>query len=163
MSDGGKSPRITNATRREVYERDGLRCTYIAEDGRRCEARAFLELDHVDAKAIRGSSGAENLRVRCRAHNQLTAEQTFGREHVERCRHFRQRKSTRARSEAVTQPSRDTGTATTLEKVRSALRNMGFRDVQARQAIARVVLEHPSEVLPLEQTLREAILAATAA
>jgi 5-methylcytosine-specific restriction endonuclease McrA len=163
-SDRARSGRVTNAVRREVYERDGFCCTYLGEDGHQCEARAFLELDHVEAKAVGGSSGADNLRVRCRSHNQLTAEQTFGREHVEQCRHFRQRKSISPRCAAKNHRTQEAVTTANLEKVRSALRNMGFRDLQARQAIAKVALTEPrSEVPTLERTLREAILAATRA
>jgi 5-methylcytosine-specific restriction endonuclease McrA len=175
--------RITAATRREVFERDGLRCTYVAEDGRRCEARAFLELDHIDAKGLGGSNQADNLRVRCRAHNQLWAEQTFGRERVEHCRHFCQKKSTTEGREAThtlkatehsceamhtpqgTTEQRDDATTTTIfAKVHFALRHLGFREAEARRAISRVAGMHDSsESLTLEQALREAIHVATAA
>jgi 5-methylcytosine-specific restriction endonuclease McrA len=139
---------IANATRREVYERDGLQCTYVAEDGRRCEARTFLELDHAVAKALGGSNDSRNLRVRCRAHNQLAAEQAFGRERIEWIRRFRQKKST----------------TRILEKVRLALRGMGFRSAQAERAIATVARMHdPGEPPTLEQALREALRVATAA
>jgi len=93
-----KPGRITRETRRKVFERDGLQCSYVAPDGRRCEARAFLELDHAEPRALGGADDATNVRVRCRAHNQLWAEHVFGRERVERCRHFRQQK---CRSEAA--------------------------------------------------------------
>ena len=43
---------VTNAARREVLERDGMRCTYVSPDGRRCEARAFLEFDHAQPHAL---------------------------------------------------------------------------------------------------------------
>ncbi|HEX6276009.1 MAG TPA: HNH endonuclease signature motif containing protein, partial [Polyangiaceae bacterium] len=86
-----KSRHIARSVRRDVHERDGSRCTYVAPDGRRCEARAFLELDHVEPRARGGTDGADNLRVLCRAHNQLAAEEAFGRDYVERRRHLRQR------------------------------------------------------------------------
>jgi 5-methylcytosine-specific restriction endonuclease McrA len=160
--------RITNDTRRRVFERDGALCTYVAEDGRRCEARAFLELDHIDPKARGGTNDAANLRVRCRAHNLLWAEQAFGREQIE---NFRQKMSAaraRARSEAawITSPvrSNEVGKATNFEKVRWALRNLGFHDGVARRAVAVVAERHDSrEFLDLERALREALLAATAA
>ncbi len=81
-----KPSRVTNATRREVARRDGLRCTFVDARGRRCSARGFLELDHEQAKARGGSSGAENVRVLCRAHHQGEAERVFGRRYMERCR-----------------------------------------------------------------------------
>ncbi len=65
--------------RREVFERDGERCTFVDESGRRCESRTWLELDHRVARALGGADDAANLRVRCRAHNRLAAEQLFGR------------------------------------------------------------------------------------
>jgi hypothetical protein len=155
--------RVTAAARREVYERDGVRCTYVAKDGRRCEARAFLELDHAEPKALGGSDDAQNLRVRCRAHNQLWAEQAFGREWVELSRHFRQKKSTREHGEPQ-HAGLEARTTAMLEKVRLALRAMGFRENEARRAIVEVVKMHDGREPPgVEQTLREALLAATAA
>jgi len=38
----------------------------------------MLEFDHVLEIARGGVSTVENLRLRCRPHNQFTAEQTFG-------------------------------------------------------------------------------------
>ena len=70
--------------RRAVYERDGGRCTYVSLDGRRCDSRWQLEIDHVEAAALGGPSTAENTRLRCRPHNGLHAEKTFGREHMAR-------------------------------------------------------------------------------
>jgi len=169
-------PRVTTAVRREVFERDGLRCTYVAENGRRCEARALLELDHVHPKALGGGDEAANLRVRCQAHNQLWAEQTFGRAKVERLRqkkcarerasdghqqHFRQQKCSPERLEKREARERP---RTVFEKVHLALRVMGFREAQARRAIAEVERKHSAgEELALEQTLREALHVATAA
>ncbi|HTQ47806.1 MAG TPA: HNH endonuclease, partial [Polyangiaceae bacterium] len=75
---------VSRATRRAVFERDGERCTFIDAQGHRCPATTWLELDHVVARARGGTSEAGNLRVRCRAHNRLHAEETFGKEHVER-------------------------------------------------------------------------------
>ncbi len=85
-SQSAKPSRVTSATKREVALRDGLRCAFVDARGRRCSARGFLELDHEQAKARGGSSGAENVRVLCRAHNQGEAERVFGRRYMERCR-----------------------------------------------------------------------------
>ena len=62
--------------RREVWARDAGRCTFVAADGRRCESRFKLEFDHVDEE---GPPTAANLRLRCRPHNLLHAEETYGR------------------------------------------------------------------------------------
>jgi hypothetical protein len=150
--------RVTNATRRKVFERDGLQCTYVSPDGRRCEARAFLELDHAEPRACGGGDGPENLRIRCRAHNQLWAEQAFGREYVESRRHFCQKKCEKEQHDEPHASVREAPVA--LEKVRLALRGMGFRDAQARDAVAAVVEMH-DETPAVEQALREAILVAT--
>ena len=70
--------RIPAHVRRAVEARDGGRCTFVAENGHRCEARTFLEFDHVLEVARGGTSTVGNVRLRCRAHNQYTAEQTYG-------------------------------------------------------------------------------------
>jgi 5-methylcytosine-specific restriction endonuclease McrA len=64
--------------RRTVRERDGDQCTYVAQNGHRCQERRFLEFDHVEPVARGGKSTVENLRLRCRAHNAHEAEQTYG-------------------------------------------------------------------------------------
>ncbi|MES1178380.1 MAG: HNH endonuclease [Myxococcales bacterium] len=70
------------AVSREVYVRDGGRCTFCAQDGRRCDERRLLQLDHVVPHAAGGEATVGNLRLRCRAHNLYTARMHFGREHV---------------------------------------------------------------------------------
>jgi len=69
---------IPAASRRQVYERDGGRCTFTSEAGKRCPATRLLEFDHVDEFARGGAATVDNLRIRCRAHNQYAAECTFG-------------------------------------------------------------------------------------
>jgi 5-methylcytosine-specific restriction endonuclease McrA len=64
--------------KRLVWQRDGYRCTFVSAAGQRCDARAGLELDHIEPVARGGRATAGNLRLRCRAHNQLEAERTFG-------------------------------------------------------------------------------------
>jgi 5-methylcytosine-specific restriction endonuclease McrA len=78
------SRHIPNATRRQVVERDGLRCTYVAPDGQRCESRRFLQFHHDHAWAKGGGADASNIRVLCSAHNRLLAEKDFGKENVAR-------------------------------------------------------------------------------
>jgi hypothetical protein len=86
---------VPRAVRRDVFARDGERCTYVDPAGRRCESRALLELDHIEPRARGGPDDTSNLRVRCRAHNRMHAEDIFGKEHVARRIHCRQRKSQR--------------------------------------------------------------------
>jgi hypothetical protein len=75
---------VPRAVRRAVLERDGERCAFVDEKGRRCEARTWLELDHRVPRAVGGADDSANLSVRCRAHNGLAAECFFGRGHIER-------------------------------------------------------------------------------
>src|SRR4030095_11526365 len=76
---GLTNPRFAPAhVKRAVWRRDQGQCTYISETGRRCSARQTLELDHIQEVARGGASTISNLRLRCRAHNQYTAECTFG-------------------------------------------------------------------------------------
>jgi hypothetical protein len=79
---GTRARYIAAAVRREVYERDCGRCSFVSADGRRCEARAFLELDHIEPWAALGASAAHNLRLRCSAHNGLHARNCFGALHI---------------------------------------------------------------------------------
>jgi hypothetical protein len=72
------------SARREVLERDGLRCSWRNEHGTRCEARAWLEHDHHHPLGKGGSSDPKNLRLLCRNHNRYAAEHEYGKAHVER-------------------------------------------------------------------------------
>jgi len=74
---------IPASVRREVYERDGHRCTFQSPDGKRCSETRFLEFDHVITPwACGGSPTADNLTLRCGAHNRWAANQLFGHDHV---------------------------------------------------------------------------------
>ena len=79
-----KNPRhIPNRVKREVWKRDGGQCTFVSESGERCPARTLIEYDHVEEVARGGRATVNGVRLRCRAHNQYTAEQAFGREFME--------------------------------------------------------------------------------
>ena len=69
---------IPAAVKRAVWERDGGRCTYVSDGGQRCPARSMLELDHEIPVARGGGATAENLHVKCRAHNLHAAECALG-------------------------------------------------------------------------------------
>ena len=79
---GPSRPSIPAAVRRQVWARDGGRCAFVAENGRRCESTWQLQFDHIRPVALGGDSKPANLRLRCRLHNILHAEQIFGREHM---------------------------------------------------------------------------------
>jgi hypothetical protein len=71
------SRHVPAAIRREVWKRDGGQCAFIG-DTRRCAERGFLEVHHVIPFADGGPTTAENLELRCRAHNGYEAERHFG-------------------------------------------------------------------------------------
>ena len=70
--------RAPAGVRREVWKRDGGRCTFVAPAGHRCGTQGFLEFDHIVPVARGGLATADNLRLRCRAHNQQAAKRVFG-------------------------------------------------------------------------------------
>ena len=77
---------VPNHIKRVVYERDGGCCSYVGPDGRKCLATRNLEFDHIEPYATGGASTVDNLRLRCRIHNIMTAESVFGREKMDRYR-----------------------------------------------------------------------------
>jgi DNA mismatch repair ATPase MutL len=81
-----RSRYIPRAVVREVFARDGAQCTFISASGQRCAERGMLELHHIHAFALGGSSTVENLAVVCRAHNGFFAAQDFGAEHMQKKR-----------------------------------------------------------------------------
>jgi hypothetical protein len=85
------SRHIPHDVRRAVIARDGIRCTFASADGSRCEQRGLLELHHERPYGRGGPSSVQNVRVLCRAHNQLFAERDYGREFVRR--RMRERRS----------------------------------------------------------------------
>jgi len=126
---------VKAAVRRETFARDGMQCTYVSPDGHRCTEHGYLEVDHVHARACGGSDDASNLRVLCRAHNLLWAEQTFGREIVEKKIHLRQRRW-------------ESGTLS------AALKKLGFRETEVRRATSLLGRRFDE---PIEVVVRDAI------
>jgi 5-methylcytosine-specific restriction endonuclease McrA len=85
-ADGPASRHIPDAIKREVFERDEERCTFVDPTGRRCGETAFPEFDHIDGFARDPVHRADRIRLLCRAHNQHAAEKMYGREFMERKR-----------------------------------------------------------------------------
>jgi hypothetical protein len=73
-----RSRAIPATVRREVYERDGGRCTHVDAQGRRCAERRYLHFEHRTPFARGGASNAENLTLLCSAHNHQAAVRSFG-------------------------------------------------------------------------------------
>jgi hypothetical protein len=66
------------AVRREVGARDANRCAFVSKDGHRCGETRFLEFHHVVPHAVGGRATAENIQLRCRAHNGHEVDLFFG-------------------------------------------------------------------------------------
>ncbi len=73
---------IPASVRRAVWARDGGGCQFVSATGHRCLSRSGVELDHVRPVALGGASTLGNLRLLCRAHNQLEAERRLGSEFI---------------------------------------------------------------------------------
>ena len=74
---------VPASVRRAVWSRDGARCAYVDDRGRRCAETRGLEVHHREAYAFDGPATVDNLELRCRAHNTLAAEQDFGRQYMD--------------------------------------------------------------------------------
>jgi len=64
--------------KRAVWVRDLARCTFVAENGKRCGATGGLEFHHVKPYAAGGEATVENVRLTCKTHNAYEAELAFG-------------------------------------------------------------------------------------
>ena len=61
---------IPAAVRRQVWQRDGGRCSYLdRRTGRRCNSRHLIEIDHILPYALGGGADPGNLRLLCHAHH----------------------------------------------------------------------------------------------
>ena len=72
------SRHIPAAVRRAVRERDGDRCGYVDERGRRCSERARLEFHHRHPFGMGGDHSPANISLLCPSHNRYVAEHDYG-------------------------------------------------------------------------------------
>lgn len=77
-STAPNSRHIPAEVRRRVWLRDGGRCAFMGNKGRRCDEVGFLEFHHVKPYADGGEATVGNIQLRCRAHNVYEAELNFG-------------------------------------------------------------------------------------
>ena len=154
---------VPAAVRRAVWLRDGGQCTFVSDRGKRCEARARLEFDHVDEVARGGQATTDRMRLRCRAHNQFTAERTFGVEFMrgkrEQARAARAKAEPRARAEAKEQAQIKAQSSPAVESAGQQnvipwLRHLGFSLAEARSGAAQCAGMPDA---PLEQRVRVAL------
>jgi hypothetical protein len=73
------SRHVPAAVRRAVHERDGFRCRFADEQGRRCPERLRLEFHHRHPFAMGGDHSPNNVSLLCPQHNRLLAERDYGR------------------------------------------------------------------------------------
>jgi hypothetical protein len=85
------SRHVPAAVRRAVHDRDGGRCCYVDDHGRRCPERERLEYHHRYPFGLGGDHGMGNVGLVCRAHNAYLAECDYGPEAMARPRRPRNR------------------------------------------------------------------------
>ncbi len=74
-----KRPYISVVLERDLLKKANYQCTYISPiNGRRCNQRKGLELEHMQPFAKGGSSEPENLTVLCKGHNNFRAIEEYG-------------------------------------------------------------------------------------
>jgi len=74
----GRTRHVAAAARREVWLRDDGRCGFVGDDGHRCNETRGLQLAHIEPWAKGGANTADNLGLRCPAHNALEADRDYG-------------------------------------------------------------------------------------
>ena len=121
-----RDPRHVPAeVRRAVVARDEGRCTFVGDHGHRCGTRRHLEFDHLVPVARGGASTVDNVRLRCRAHNQLEAERAFGAAFMQRKREARRTKALAPGQEAK------------QNDLVASLRSLGYSAARAKWAGAQ--------------------------
>ena len=61
---------ISAGVRRQVWQRDGGRCSYVdPQTGRRCNSTHLIEIDHIVPHALGGGADPGNLKLLCGAHH----------------------------------------------------------------------------------------------
>jgi hypothetical protein len=142
--------------KREVWKRDEGQCTFIGHNGHRCGERRFLEFDHVRPVALGGESTVDDLRLRCRIHNQYEAERVFGTDFMaEKREAARQARAEARESREATRTQKSTNDDR-MRAIASGLRNLGCRADEARHAAESAVGTMPPGTT-LEDCLRAAL------
>lgn len=68
---------VPSEVQRVVWKRDNSRCAFSGPNGR-CTETSFLQFHHKDPFAMGGEATADNIELRCAAHNRYEAELFFG-------------------------------------------------------------------------------------
>lgn len=147
---------IPARVKREVWKRDGGRCTFVGPNRQPCGERRFLEFDHVRPVALGGEALVDDLRLRCRVHNQHEAERVFGTEFMAEKREVARRARAEAREDRESARTRDGALSDRARTIASGLRNLGCRADEARQVAERAIASL-SPAATLEECLRAAL------
>jgi hypothetical protein len=97
---------IPASVKRAVWERDQGRCTFVGEQGKRCESRTRIEFDHVEAVGRGGQATVRGVRLLCHAHNQYAAERVFGPAFMDGKREQGQERAAKARARVEAEATR---------------------------------------------------------
>jgi hypothetical protein len=114
-----------------VRERDGDQCTFTDAEGRRCQERRFITLEHRIPFALGGPPTVENLCCLCASHNAFTARQVFGEAFIAE---KRAQRTARAKPPAPEPPAKPD----LFAKVQLALCKMGFRERDVQRALTHL-------------------------
>jgi hypothetical protein len=153
--------------KRAVFMRDGGQCTFVSESGHRCEATGDVEFDHVTEAARGGEATEQNLRLRCRGHNQHAAEQTYGAGFMKAKREEAKAAAARRRAErevakAAADRRRAEGERQAVEsrlqphqlEVMPWLKQLGCSEAESRRAVERC---REMSDAPLEDRVKRAL------
>ncbi len=153
---------IPRHVKRSVWQRDHGQCTFTSDTGKRCPARSLLEFDHIDPVARGGEPTVAGMRLRCRSHNQYTAECEFGVEFMKRKRELAREATAQKRAQAAAAGEQKRAAAAE-SKARATnpeydvvpwLRRLGFRLDEARRA---AVHSEPLRDASLKERVRVAL------
>jgi hypothetical protein len=89
LDETDTSPRsryVPAAVRRAVHKRDGDRCRFMNERGRRCTERRGLEFHHHGPFGRGGDHDPERISLMCKQHNAYLAERDYGKEMMKKYR-----------------------------------------------------------------------------
>jgi 5-methylcytosine-specific restriction endonuclease McrA len=78
-----KPDHVTATVKREVWARDGWKCQWPVNGGGVCGSTTRLEIDHVVPRGKGGPSTVANCRLTCKVHNQYSARQVYGDDHMD--------------------------------------------------------------------------------
>jgi hypothetical protein len=157
------SRHVSLTVARRVWERDRGQCAFVDSDGRRCQERRFLTLEHRHPFSLGGPDTVENLCLLCKAHNAHTARNVFGAEFIARRITARETHTASAdwvaRSRSPETVEKSPADSDVFAKVRSALTRMGFPPRAVASALTCLHRDQPE--LELEPLLRAALILLT--